>query len=144
MNIVVDTNVIFSALLNPKGKISEFFFNPSFEFDFYAPRFILDELKKHHQKLCLTSTLSADELEFLKQAILSKVKLIDLDGIGKDSWEKALALVKGIDEFDAPFVALSIEMESLLWTGDKKRRKGLESLGITWVVDTNQLLGLKS
>lgn len=144
MNVVVDTNVIFSALLSPKGKISEFFFNPSFDFDFYAPSFILDELKKHHQKLCSISTLSADELEFLKQAILSKVKLIDLEGIGQNSWEKALSLVKGIDEFDAPFVALSIEMESLLWTGDKKLKKGLEGLGITWVVDTNQLLGLRS
>lgn len=144
MNVVVDTNVIFSALLNPRGKISDIFFNPSLDFTFFGPSFILDELKKHHNKLITISTISADELDFLKRSILSKVNLIDLEGIGQTSWEKALMLVREIDEFDAPFVALSLEMDSYLWTGDKKLKKGLENLGITWVLDTNQLLGMKS
>lgn len=144
MNIVVDTNVIFSALLNPSGKISDVFFNPVLDFTFFAPSIVLEELKKHHNKLITLSSLSADELDFLKSSILSKVNLIDLEGIGQKSWEKALMLVREIDEFDAPFVALSIEMDSHLWTGDKKLKKGLENLGITWVLDTNQLLGMKS
>lgn len=143
MNIVVDTNVIFSALLNSKGKISDIFFNPALDFAFFAPSFTLTELKKHHQKLCSISNLSEDDLEFLKQSILSKIDLIDLEGIGPNSWARAITLVKGIDEFDAPFVALAIEMDCFLWTGDKKLKKGLEKLGITWVVDTNQLLEMK-
>ena len=144
MNIVVDTNVIFSALLNPSGKISDVFFNPVLDFTFFAPSIVLEELKKHHNKLITFSSLSAEELDFLKSSILSKVNLIDLEGIGQKSWEKALMLVREIDEFDAPFVALSLEMDSHLWTGDKKLKKGLENLGITWVLDTNQLLGMKS
>ena len=144
MNIVVDTNVIFSALLNPSGKISDVFFNPVLDFTFFAPSIVLEELKKHHNKLITLSSLSAEELDFLKSSILSKVNLIDLEGIGQKSWEKALMLVREIDEFDAPFVALSLEMDSHLWTGDKKLKKGLENLGITWVLDTNQLLGMKS
>lgn len=144
MNIVVDTNVIFSAILNPNGKISDLLFNPALDFSFFAPGFILDELKMHHQKLCSISTLSQDDVEFLKRSILSKIDLIDLEGIKPNSWEKAITLVKAIDEFDAPFVALAIEMNCFLWTGDKKLKKGLEKLGITWVVDTNQLLDMKS
>jgi predicted nucleic acid-binding protein len=144
VNIVVDTNVIFSALLNPSGKISDVFFNPVLDFTFFAPSIVLEELKKHHNKLITLSSLSAEELDFLKSSILSKVNLIDLEGIGQKSWEKALMLVREIDEFDAPFVALSLEMDSHLWTGDKKLKKGLENLGITWVLDTNQLLGMKS
>ncbi|MFN3999913.1 PIN domain-containing protein [Algoriphagus sp.] len=144
MNVVVDTNVVFSAILNPNGKISDLLFNPSLEFTFFAPSFILDELKKHNQKLCLISELTEGDLGFLKRSILSKIKMIDLEGIGPNSWEKAISLVKGIDEFDAPFVALAIEMDCILWTGDKKLKKGLEKLGITWVVDTNQLLDMKS
>lgn len=144
MNIVVDTNVIFSALLNPNGKISDVFFNPVLDFTFFEPSIVLEELKKHHNKLITLSSLSAEELDLLKSSILSKVNLIDLEGIGQKSWEKALMLVREIDEFDTPFVALSLEMDSHLWTGDKKLKKGLENLGITWVLDTNQLLGMKS
>ncbi len=80
----------------------------------------------------------------MKQSILSKIDLIDLEGIGPNSWAKAITLVKGIDEFDAPFVALALEMGCFLWTGDKKLKNGLEKQGISWVVDTNQLLDMKS
>lgn len=140
MNVVVDTNVIFSALLNPRGKISDLLFNSEESFSFFAPSFILEELEKHHLKLVSISKLSVAELDFLKRTILSKVILIDLEGIGRSSWEKALALVKEIDEFDAPFVALGIEMGAYLWTGDKKLKLGLEKLGQKWVLDTDQLL----
>jgi len=35
-------------------------------------------------------------------------------------------LTKNVDEFDTPFVALSLELASPLWTGDKKLIKGLK------------------
>ena len=93
------------------------------------------------------SKLTGDELDFMKRSILSKIDLIDLDGIGPNSWKKAVTLVKGIDEFDSPFVALAIEMDCFLWTGDQKLKKGLENLGINWVLEwvleTNQLIEMK-
>ncbi|MBP7534856.1 MAG: hypothetical protein KA783_10450 [Chitinophagales bacterium] len=41
--------------------------------------------------------------------------------------QKAYDLCKDIDEKDLAFVALALELNALLWTGDQKLRKGLES-----------------
>ncbi|WP_077349912.1 PIN domain-containing protein [Algoriphagus sp. A40] len=49
-------------------------------------------------------------------------------------------MVEQIDEFDAPFVALSLKMNTYLWTGDKKLKNGLLLLGFDQVIDTNLLL----
>jgi predicted nucleic acid-binding protein len=77
--IVVDTNIVFSGLLNPNGKIGDLLLNSTESFDFFAPSFILDELKDHHNKLIKISKLPGYELEFLKRILLKKIELIDLE-----------------------------------------------------------------
>lgn len=44
-------------------------------------------------------------------------------------------MTKDVDEYDAPFIALSLELEAPLWTGDKKLIKGLERKGVEWIFD---------
>ncbi len=51
MIIIVDTNIIFSGLLNPNGKIGDLLLNSENTFEFFSPTFILNELENHHQKL---------------------------------------------------------------------------------------------
>ncbi|WP_409079689.1 PIN domain-containing protein [Salibacter sp.] len=51
MIIVVDTNIVFSAILSPNGTICDLLFNSLNTFDFYTPTALLDELEHHHQKL---------------------------------------------------------------------------------------------
>ncbi|MDR2206782.1 MAG: hypothetical protein LBE36_11590 [Flavobacteriaceae bacterium] len=36
MRVVVDTNIVFSALLNPEGKFSQIIFRPRNRFNFYT------------------------------------------------------------------------------------------------------------
>lgn len=81
---------------------------------------------------------------FLKKLVLSKVTLADLDTISEESWMKAIQLVKQIDEFDAPFVALSLNMNSYLWSGDKKLKNGLKDLGYDKVIETDSLLEIRN
>lgn len=73
MKIVVDTNIIFSGLLSPNGKISDLLLNSSGKFDFYSPTYVLDELKVHRRKLLKISGFTEIELEFLKRNILKKL-----------------------------------------------------------------------
>lgn len=54
--------------------------------------------------------------------------------ISKRSWNKAFALTKDIDEDDTPFVALAIELNAKLWTGDKVLSKGLAKKGSEIIV----------
>ena len=144
MKIVVDTNIIFSAILNPNGKIGDLVLDTNDHFTFFAPDFLLTELDRHHQKLISISKFAEEDISFLKKMVISKLVLVDLETIDQDTWRKSIELVVQIDEFDAPFVALALEMDCFLWTGDKKLKNGMEKLGITWVVDTIQLLDMKS
>lgn len=120
MRIVVDTNIIFSGLLSPDGTISDLLLNSSETFDFYTPTYILDELDNHKKKLLKITGFSEKELDVLRRNVFKKIDLINLETIKDSTWEKAIELTKGIDEFDAPFIALALELESPLWTGDKK------------------------
>jgi len=70
--------------------------------------------------------------------------LIDLEAIRESTWEKAMELTKDVDEFDAPFIALALEMESPLWTGDKKLVKGLSKKGIDWILTTDILSEIRN
>jgi predicted nucleic acid-binding protein len=128
--IVVDTNIVFSGLLNPEGTISDILLNSSDAFDFFAPIAIIGELEKHHKKLLRLSGYSEEDLNFLKRILLKKIELINLESITPVSWEKAIALTKDVDEFDAPFIALCLELDAPLWTGDKKLLVGLTEKGI--------------
>lgn len=49
---------------------------------------------------------------------------------------EAYRLCKDIDETDTPHVAITIELDGLLWTGDKRLRQGLESKGFTQFYET--------
>jgi len=135
--IIVDTNIIFSGLLNPNGKIGDLLLNSTDSFEFFAPTFILDELKNHHNKLLKISKLSEVELEFLKRILLKKIELVDPENLLSESWEKSMEFVKDIDEFDAPFIALSLELKSPLWTGDKKLINGLKQKEFDLILGTD-------
>ncbi len=136
MKIVVDTNIVFSGILSPNGTISDLLLNSSDVFEFFAPSFILEELHNHTSKLLKLSKLTFDDLNFLKRLLLKKIDLIDVDFLSKSTWDKANKLTSGIDEFDTPFIALSLELDAPLWTGDKKLINGLKQKGIDWILNT--------
>lgn len=138
MNVVVDTNIVFSGVLSGQGNISSILLNSEYRFEFYSPSIIVDELDKHHRKLIGCSKLPETELQFLKRLILKRIELINIDIISYPNWEKALELTKIIDEYDTPFVALSLELNAPLWTGDKKLIKALETLDFP-ILSTNRI-----
>jgi predicted nucleic acid-binding protein len=48
-----------------------------------------------------------------------------------------------VDQFDIPYLALSLEFDCMLWTGDRRVFKGLRKRGFMNVVDTHELLRLR-
>ncbi|MGY6741713.1 MAG: PIN domain-containing protein [Cecembia sp.] len=143
MIVVVDTNIIFSAILSPKGTISDLLLNSKGIFEFYTPTFIIEELDQNYDKLIKLSKFDSTNLDYLKLQIFKKIELIDVRNIAQPNWEQAFKLVMEIDEDDTPFVALSLELKSLLWTGDKKLSKGLIKKGVKWVMSSEGLKNLR-
>ena len=127
MKIVVDTNIIFSSLLRQHERRRMLFCEQAFQF--YSPNYVFLELFKHKEKLMRCTKASEAEVYELLTHILEHIHFAHPDVISPIHRETAYRLCEDIDEFDTPFVALTLECDGLLWTGDKKLRDGLQAKG---------------
>jgi predicted nucleic acid-binding protein len=125
--VVVDTNLIFSALIPKASKIREILFESNLTF--YTPNFLITEIYTHKDKLIKNSKLSDSEFYLYFNGIIERIKFIPADFIGKESRQQAYDLCKNIDVKDTPFIALAIELGIPFWTGDKKLKDGLRLKG---------------
>ena len=119
MKIAVDTNIIFSAILNTKSVIGDILLNSSDKFQFLSCHFLWFEIEKHWNKLQKISKLEEIELRESQRIIYKNVNFIDEAQISKQSRIRAFELVKDIDLNDIAFIALNESLGSVLWTGDK-------------------------
>lgn len=117
MKVVVDTNIIFSATLSKNSKFREILSNKNI--DFYAPYVLYDELINNLDKISLYSKESSSEVINFILKVIQRINFVHLDLIPVEIYKKAYEYCKDYDEEDTPFVALSLHMDSLLWTGDK-------------------------
>ena len=127
-DIVVDTNILFSALLGKSKKLRDFLLS-SKDFAFYTCKFVVVELFKYKEKIQQKSLLEEEEILELLYELLKKINIFDENAITYESLKNAYALCKDVDKKDTPFVAVTIEINGLLWTNDKKLTNGLKSKG---------------
>lgn len=139
MRIVVDTNIVFSALLNANTILGEILLTLQDKFDFFAPELLRQELERYREKLGKASKLTDKQLNEASIRLLDRLTLVSEDLISELSWSKAHLLTKDVDEDDTPFVALSIELNAKLWTGDKKLTAGILGKGAEIVITIAQL-----
>ena len=126
--IIVDTNILFSTLLGKNKKFRDILLSQE-NVNLYSCKYAIVELFKYKEKIQTYSTFDEDEILELLYNLLKKIHLFDENTLTEESLKKAFDLCKGIDEKDIPFVAVTIELDGLLWTGDKELRNGLESKG---------------
>jgi predicted nucleic acid-binding protein len=139
MKIIVDTNIVFSALLNSNGKIGELLLNYRNYFDFYSCKYLQKEIQRHLPKIRYYSKLENDDLFKLLNLIESRIFFIDEDLIPETAIIAAKKLVFDVDFNDFAFVAITNYMEGLLWTGDKVLITGLRNKGYDRVITTAEL-----
>jgi len=143
VNLVVDTNIVFSTLLNPHSNIGEIMMNIQDDFTFFAPQLLKEELKRYKTKIASYSKLHQKDLSNLQELIISNITFVSEELISESSWLQAFELTKLVDEDDTPFVALAIELNARLWTGDKVLNKGLIKNGATIIITTMELKRLR-
>ena len=139
MKIVVDTNIVFSAIISDKGKIGELLLNKPLDLYFLSPIFLLDELNNHIGKILSITGYSEAEFQQIKFLAIRNIEFIDSKDISKQNWELSYQLLKDVDENDTSFLALNLEINGFLWTGDKKLIKGLENKNYNKTVTTDML-----
>lgn len=142
--IIVDTNIIFSCLLNSQGAIGDLIFNSKNIFDFYSNQYMRFEIRKHWNKLIRISKLTDLELETAYDKMLTKLTFINEELIPQSDWEKAEVLVADIDMDDTDFVALTRYLKASLWTGDKPLYDGLKAKRFRTVYNTQDMIKLRN
>jgi predicted nucleic acid-binding protein len=126
--VIVDANRLFSALIAGSHRIRQILISPP-HVQFVAPKYVFVELFKHKERIAAASALSEDELLALLHTLLERVHFFDEDAIRIGCWAEAWRLCRDVDEKDVAYVALTLELEGFLWTGDRELESGLRRKG---------------
>ena len=138
MKVVVDTNIIFSALIRTNSTIGEIIINTE-NIRFFTSDYMHVELRNHHSKLKKASGLTDEDIAIVQYKLFKNISSITFDIVPEQCWSAAEQLVAGIAMDDLPFVALALYLDAYLWTGDKILYHGLKTKGFEKVVSTQEL-----
>jgi len=145
MKLIIDTNIVFSAILNTNSKIGDLILNSEDILEFYSASYLKEEIENHKEKLSEISNLTKQEIELIKVQIYSKIQFISEDIIPFEYWKKAVEFVRDVDMDDIAFVTLSLFMENTpIWTGDEKLRTGIQKKGFKDILSTPDIIRLRN
>lgn len=125
--VVVDTNVLFSALLGGSGRFAELLLGS--EHRFCAGETLLVELFRHKEKIVSLSRLPEDDVVRLYSILMRRLELYREELIPPEHRAAAYELCREVDEADTPHVALALALNAVLWTGDRRLKEGLKQRG---------------
>ncbi len=146
MKIIVDTNIIFSALLNPSTTIGQIIIygQRHQQFDFFAPNLLKEEVKKHRNKIIeVSKSIDDTTFEDIRDEVFRCINFISEEQVPYTFWNDAIPLVRDTDMDDIAFVVLAEYLDAKLWTGDKKLITGLEKRGFARIITTDELSNMK-
>ncbi len=140
--IIVDTNIVFSALLNTDSRIGRILINGKNHFEFYAPEYLKYEVFNHKEKIKALGKFTERDFFEVYVLIIKNITVLNHSIIPETIYKKAELLCREIDIDDTVFVAFSYFTKSTLWTGDKRLIKGLADKGFDNVISTSELYQL--
>lgn len=120
MTIIIDTNIIFSCLLNPQNQLAKLLFFNNNRIKYYSCNYMLDEIANHWEKLKVISKLDDKSLQTSYFKILTCVNFVNEELIPSNIWRDSENICSNFDVYDTDFVALTKYLDGHLWTGDKK------------------------
>ena len=117
MELVIDANILFSALIKD-GVTVEILFNENLKL--FAPEFLFKEFKKYEK--VITEKTSRTQKELDKILMITK-ELIVIQS--KEEYQHLLKKAKNIspDHKDAPYFALALKLNCPIWSNDKKLKE---------------------
>jgi predicted nucleic acid-binding protein len=132
MNIVMDSNILFAALIRNSTTKKIIL---DYEGFFLFPSLIFEEMQKHKHELLDKSGMTINDFNLLLSLLLKKVIIIPKEKLLPFK-QQADELVKDIDPEDSIFVACALAYKAALWTDEKQLKKVKK---IT-VIDTKKMM----
>lgn len=139
MKIIVDTNIIFSAILNSNSRIGKILLNSKVHFQFFTCNYLKVEIQRHRNNLLKITNLKEHEIIELEELVTQKITFIDERLIPQNILAKTEIQLKDIDPNDVVFVAMTKHLEGKLWTGDMQLYKGLKAKRFKDIILTPEL-----
>lgn len=143
MKIIVDANIVFSAILNTNSKIADLLLNSKGIFEFIAPDYLLTETKKYHKKISTISKMTLADVVKVENKVTKSITFLSGIHIPESQWIKGEQMVFNIDPKDTPYVAFSMFFKCKIWSGDKVLRNGLISKKFMNIITTEELFELR-
>lgn len=142
MRIVVDTNIIFSAILNTDSSIARILIKKNSNLFFYSTDLLLLEIEHHKDKIKKIAGYSEFELKKIIALLTRRIRFIDARLIPRELLLNSQRLLSDIDIDDTEFVALTDYIKGKLWSGDKVLTSRLAAKGWKKTVTTKELLSM--
>ena len=131
MDLVIDSNILFAALLKDSGTSDILF-----KHKLYAPEFIFEEFKKYKEYLKEKTHRSEEEFNELFDIFERTLIFIPKEEI--DAFiEKAEKISP--DPKDVPYFALALKLRCSLWSNDKALKEKQDAVQ---VYSTQELINL--
>lgn len=120
MNIIIDSNPLFSALIKDSTTRKIILDYNKF---FLFPSYIFIEMQKHKTIILKKSGMTQKDFSNLLQLILKKVLIVPNETLMPYK-KVAMEIVKDIDSDDVLFFACALAYpDSVIWSNDKRLKK---------------------
>lgn len=131
MELVIDANIVFSALISAESKTCDLLFSD--EITLFAPEFLQEEFEKHKQEILLKSGLPEVDFDLALSLILSRIRFIPFS-----EFKSFINQAKEIcpDPNDTEYFAAALKLGDLIWSNDKE----LKSQDTVRIYSTQDLL----
>lgn len=129
MDLVIDANVLFSALIKDSFAYNLLF---SGSFHIFTPEYIFTELEKHKEEILKKTERTAEEFFRLLETLKRRIIIVPLEEL-VHYIDEAEELTP--DPYDMVYFALALKLSCAIWSNDKK----LKEQGKVKVYNTHEL-----
>ncbi|MFH0874951.1 MAG: PIN domain-containing protein [archaeon] len=132
MDLVIDANILFAALIKNSGTSDIIF-----KHKLYAPEFIFEEFKKYKDELREKTKRTEEDFNELFDIFERTVILIP-----KEEIEPFLIKAKNIspDLKDIPYIALALKLKYAVWSNDKQLKNKQKEVTVFSTEDIIRIL----
>ena len=117
MELVVDANVLFSAMIK-EGFTTELMFSDQIRL--FAPEFLLEEVFKHENEILEKTKRNKDDFSEILEILKLIIKIIPAKEFDIYTTE---AEVISPDPDDVQYFALALKLQCGIWSNDKKLKE---------------------
>ena len=118
MELIIDANVLISALISTKGRTYDLIFNDRLKL--FSPEYLMEEFNKYRDDILSKSGLDEVDFELFMSLISSRIEFIP-----KFEFKQFISTAEDItpDPDDAEYFALALRYRCALWSNDKKLKE---------------------